>query len=273
MRRWPKPTLTFAAAMLVAASPLHAQSIVSPGSSVAGKTIAEWTGEWWNWTYTMPAADSPILDETGAKANVNQNADVFFIAGNSGGSTDRSFTVPADTPLLFPLINLGYTRSPEPLDEDGLPVWFSGKPQVGDPAPAPPDFVMNDIYSTVDNAIDTSKLQFTLNGMTAADMGVELPNHREQSGFFTNTVAVEDNWSGEPVGDWTQSVADGYWVMLDGLPQGEHTVNFGGSTFGDEPFVVDVTTNINAVPEPASPLLLMIGLAGIAIRRRRVSNH
>ncbi len=262
-------------ALLLVSSPALGQAVISPGSTVAGKTISAWTADWWSWSYSMPASQNPILDETGAFANVNQTADVFFIAGNTGGTSTRSFTVPANTPLLFPLVNVAYTRSPEPLDEDGIPVWSSGKPQVGDPAPAPPDFVRAEIFGLIDEAVDLPALQMTLNGQTASALGVDLTMHREQLESYTAVVASDENWAGEPVGNWTESVSDGYWVMLDGLPLGDHTLQFGGTVkpgyFGEEAFVVDVTANIRAVPEPTSGLTLAMfaGFLALAGRARK----
>lgn len=62
---------------------------VVPGqSTVAGKTIGEWSADWWNWANSI----SPNIfnDATGAQANENQSGPVFFVAGTSSGSRATS---------------------------------------------------------------------------------------------------------------------------------------------------------------------------------------
>ena len=79
--------------------------------------------------------------------------------------------------------------------------------------------------------------------------------------------------------------AAGYWLMIEGLTPGPHTLQFGGSSDAFTPapnccsnsevpaFSVDVTDNI-FVPEPAAAFLLLPGLTGLVafslVTRRRV---
>jgi len=76
------------------------------------------------------------------------------------------------------------------------------------------------------------------------------------------------------------SKAAGYWLMIDGLSPGPHTLRFGGSSVAFTPgancctngafpaFSQDTTANITAVPEPASALLILSGLLGMLTLRR-----
>ena len=41
------------------------------------------------------------------------------------------------------------------------------------------------------------------------------------------------------------AVSDGYWLLLNPLPLGQHTINFGGSNGG---FTLNITYNIRVVP-------------------------
>jgi len=81
-------------------------TLADPAGTHAGHTYGEWAGEWWNWLYSNPASTNPALDETGEFAGENQTAAVFFLAGNFGGSNERTFDVPADKPLFFPIITI-----------------------------------------------------------------------------------------------------------------------------------------------------------------------
>ena len=77
---------------------------------------------------------------------------------------------------------------------------------------------------------------------------------------------------GAPAGDY-QALSDGWWVDLFGLAPGPYTLHFGGtgalcvdvdctSLF---PFSIDTNDAITVVvPEPASLLLLLAGMANLA---------
>ena len=62
-------------------------------------------GAWWTWAGSEPQGQGPVEDATGANCAVNQPSDVWFLAGTSGGHAERTCDVPADTPLVFPLVN------------------------------------------------------------------------------------------------------------------------------------------------------------------------
>ena len=66
-----RPTGAVVAALAVylsAASHLHAGPVVvDAGGTVAGKTISQWTADWWNWAVTEPTGKDPFTDTTGAK--------------------------------------------------------------------------------------------------------------------------------------------------------------------------------------------------------------
>src|SRR3954453_22895353 len=85
--------LTAAVMFLIGYSPhaAGAYTILSPGAVIAGKSIADWTAEWWTWAFQAPNNANPLNDPDGRFAHVQNNGPVFFIAGNSA---TRGFTVP-----------------------------------------------------------------------------------------------------------------------------------------------------------------------------------
>ena len=89
----------------------------APGATVDGKTIADWTKDWWNWIIDGPADPFNQSDDTtGLLSHINNNGPVFFLAGNNpfssaGNNTDRFIVVSHDKEILVPLLN--NTNAPE----------------------------------------------------------------------------------------------------------------------------------------------------------------
>jgi hypothetical protein len=76
-----------------------------------GQTYGQWTVRWWQWALSMSESISPLVDETGKNAYVNQPAQgVWFLAGTIANEdhikvTHREVTVPSGRAILFPIIN------------------------------------------------------------------------------------------------------------------------------------------------------------------------
>src|SRR5438034_7507958 len=84
------------------APPASATStIVRPSEKYAGKSYGQWSAAWWQWAADISEPNSPVTDSTGANCAVNQRGPVWFLAGNTGGTTSRTCTVPADKGILF----------------------------------------------------------------------------------------------------------------------------------------------------------------------------
>jgi hypothetical protein len=79
---------------------------------VANVTLAQYppashlATNWWQWALETPASENPLTDTTGQFAAVNQSGRVWFLAGNPGGTTVRTITVPAGKALFFPIVNV-----------------------------------------------------------------------------------------------------------------------------------------------------------------------
>lgn len=186
----------------------------------AGK-YARLTAQWWQWILEQPATGNPILDMTGADAANGQpllDRNIFLLAGTFGGTVARTFAVPANTALFFPLVNsTGVAPKPAPQpkpDENQVP-------QLRTLFAAP-------LIDSVD------ELHVTLDGVSLLDSVT-----RVKSPVFHFTSPDEDALFG--AGTFT-AVSDGYWLFLPPLPTGTHVLNFGGTSDG---FTVDVTDTIH----------------------------
>ena len=191
--------------------------VAAAGSSVAGQSLAEWTADWWRWAFETPTGQNPLADTTGANAGVNQPKNVFFLAGNFGGTTVRTVTIPTGTRVFFPVLN--YVAFEEGTVEE---MRAAAAASVADP---------REMHATVDGA----------------PVGGDILSHREISPVFDIELPA-DNIIGLPPRVYEPAVSDGYWLMLSPLKPGEHTINFGG-TGNDGSFTLDVTYDVEVVPK------------------------
>jgi hypothetical protein len=255
--------------------PANAYTVLSPGAIVAGRSVADWTANWWTWGTQAPFAANPLLDTTGAFANQNNNAPVFFIGGNFTPNSviTRNFEVPAGRPILLPMINL-FDFEPVPPLPQGTSL-------------ADRTIAANLVVQAWLSAVDPQSLFASIDGNA-------VPNpvdHLEVSGIFdigpVQVGSLLEDFFGVPAGtDAFPAKSGGYWLMIDGLTPGMHELHFGGASAdwsvdtgtpigveGGNAFSTDTTDFINVVaaPEPASALLLLSGIAGLLWHRRR--NH
>lgn len=247
MRPMTLRTLGLVAVLVLPFASTHAGAVVlPPGSVVEGRTIGDWGAEFWRWSFGFSAPNDPFNDPTGALANMNQTAPVFFVAGTTGGFSDRSFTVPAGHYLLIPLLVAEFSQL-----------------ELG-------DFSLSEaqIRAEVNGLVDLiDELHASIDGVDVPD----LFSHRSESAAF-EYEAAPNNIIGVPPGNSGIAVAGGYWLLLTPLAAGEtHALEFGGGVSAFD-YRVNVLANITAVPEPSTLALASLPLSAIgflASRRRR----
>jgi hypothetical protein len=198
------------------AAPAPEALIYDAGATVKGKTIGEWSAEWWKWALSFGGDQNPFNDPTGANAGLKQKGPVFFAAGTSGGDAVRTFEVNGNKPILVPLL-----------------VTELSELELGEGA---------DVRGEVNALADLiDQLHFSVDGVEI-DEAELFANHRHESPDF-EFVAAEGNPIGVPAGDSGLAVADGSWVMLRPLGKGTHTVSYGGGISSFD-FAVSVDATI-----------------------------
>jgi len=260
-----KITVSALAAIVLGLQGAATAAVISPGTSVAGHTQLEWSEQWWQWIMSIPKSTNPLVDPNGDNATRDNNRAVFFLAGTLGGpSGPRTLDVPAGRPIFFPMINA--------IDfESGPNSCFGANP----PLPGTPlACALGQISGGLTRASNVSAV---IDGVTVVDDANKDLFRQTSTSFFDLTLADDDvfgfNSFGFPAGFYPgSSVSDGYWVMLNGLSPGIHTIDFSG-TLGGGTFSVSVTDTLLLVPEPSSVLLLTFGVLALAGTMRRCASH
>ncbi|HUL82020.1 MAG TPA: hypothetical protein VL131_07755 [Gammaproteobacteria bacterium] len=179
----------------------HDTRVVRAGGSAAGKTIGEWTGEWWQ--AAIEASDFPFPVGGVQPGALGGSRPVFFAVASPGpGFTVYTYTVPRGKFVLLPL----YTYS-----------WAVQSSE--DPCSA---------YACAARLSDrfvraTKAMSVSIDGEE-----VEHPfEHFERTPQFFEADAPVDGWwaGGDPAfaGPWF-GYASGYWLMLKPLSPGRHVV-------------------------------------------------
>jgi len=189
-------------------SPSRDPAVFPPNSHPYGLSYGQWSAKWWQWAVSIPISNSPITDTTGENCDVNQQGHVWFLAGTAGNPIDqpvmRTCTIPVGTAILFPMINAE---------------WSTAEGNCPNPVLPP-----TDLRACANSQMDgVTQLEASIDGVPLNNLKM----FRAESPLFQFT-AVEDNPFGIPEGT-TDSVADGFWVMLPPLRPGTHTISFGGS--------------------------------------------
>jgi hypothetical protein len=199
-------------------------AVFTPDAKPYGLTYGEWTARWWQWAFSMPEADSPLVDDTGENCANNQSGPVWFLAGTFGGAVTRQCTIPSDKAILIAIINVECDSATDPT--------FDTESELRSCAKADQDTVITK--------------EITVDGVNIGN----LDNYRFQSELF-NLTYPENNIAGIAP-QTAKAISDGFWIMLKPLPAGSHEIHFkaalGNPTVaGTTNFAVDVTYRLTVV--------------------------
>jgi len=181
-----------------------------------GENIDALTQASWRWLMSIPPGVSPIDAVDGVNCGINQQGPFWFVGGPIGQSFSTTCTIPAGTAIVVP-VNAYLDDYPCP-----NPAF---KPAVGQSLES---FLQGDVAGVIDT-VSLAEAQLD---------GKPLRARRVTTGLFPFTGA--DGLTGfDPcvTGSPQVGVSDGYWVFIDPLPRGDHSlllrsVNVFGSTQG-----------------------------------------
>lgn len=169
--------------------------VYSKDSSPFGIPYSEWMAKWWQWTFSVPAAQHPRDQYTPEKCAANQEGPVWFLADQLGGKEERTCTIPAGKAVMIPLLTGECdTSTAEDKTDEGLRRCA----------------MAGDEHGVIEASVDDKKIK-------------NLEQYRTQSGYFDVNI-VEGNIYEQPAGTY-RAFADGYFVFLEPLAPGNHTAN------------------------------------------------
>jgi hypothetical protein len=228
-------TVSTAAPQTQAQGNLGNPGILPPNSHPFGHTYGEWSAKWWQFVFSIPAPDNPLLNDD--KCTVGQSGKVWFLTGKFCVGTGcppvlnvvRTCRIPSGTALFFPIANseVDNLGVDPPLSLEELRE-FARQFQDG----------VQSMSAEIDGR--------PVNGLSPA---ISSP-YRVVSPVFDYTIPENNIYQaiGLPFGAQTvqDAVADGAFLMLAPLSVGQHTIRFTASFGGG--FGFDVTYFINVVP-------------------------
>ena len=218
-----KPALLATAILLLAAAlPALAgkgnagnPGILPPQCVAYGKTYADWSVKWWQWVFSLPATNSPILD-TGDDCSAGQSGPVWFLAGAFVGTTNaRSCTIPAGLALFFPIAN-GWNDNTD--------------------CPSYDAFSVEELVGLATGFVDSaSGMSCTIDGVPVKGLDDPMTSpYRVGPQVFSYTLASTDNILANhfglaciPNGIMVATAAeDGVYLLLAPLSAGQHIIQF-----------------------------------------------
>ena len=203
--------------------------IFPPGGKPYGLPYDKHIENFWKWTLGIPAKDNPINDPTGEKCatgQLNTNSSVFYLAFNNGGISERTCKVPAGEGLFIPVMQ----------------VELSDKDTPG---------------ATVEELKLSAKTDQDSVNSLYLKIGDKEYNFDDLRKYRTDTDGFDVDYADNGIfgiveGGPTKAVADGYYIMTDPLPKGNHTVHYKSSLSCLDPgcaepnFAQDIKYNIIA---------------------------
>jgi len=176
-------------------------TVVPPDGKYHGKTYAEWSGEAVEWALELPLEGHPATDSPDFDITAGQHGNVWFLTGPLG-TVERSGTIPKNKALLITIANVDASSLEAPP--------FYGATEDEQRA----------IAEFFGDHIQPASLVCTIDGVPVENL--------DQYRFTSPQVdfTAPSPWLfGEIGGDGT-AVAVGYYLLVEPLSRGQHTIHF-----------------------------------------------
>lgn len=183
-----------------------AVNIFSPENEPHGLTYEQHIMNFWQWLLSIPKDQNPWNDVTGSHCSAGQegtNSSVFYLSGNGGGKSERVCTMPANKSALLPIMVVEWSSKEAP--GASIEDLHSSAKQDQDS--------VNSLYLKIDDREWNYK---------------DLINYRTHTDAF-DVVFPDSGIMGVTEGGPSKVVADGFYIITEPLPEGNHTIQYKGS--------------------------------------------
>ena len=206
--------------------------VIPPQASFRGLTYGEWAAAWWQATFATPGEGANHPLSTGGAIEGREGV-VFLIGSPRPAGSPRvslTATIPSGTPLFLPVITAECSVYEDP------PFHGDDEPSLRTCATGLVDFV-SDVSVNID--------------------GRPVTAHRVASPLFEWGPLPAANYFAAPTGTTSDSVADGYFVMVPPLGVGVHRIQGTASVaaFGlevDAEWVITVEPRVAFTAQPTA---------------------
>ena len=178
---------------------------VVPPTSMKYGGYAELSAAEVKWALEFPLAGHPAIDSPDFDISAGQTGDIWFLGGPFG-TVERTCTIPENKALFITLANAEVSSLEPP--ESG----FHGDTEAE----------QRELAKYYADHIVTTSLRCTVDGEPVKD----LERYRVSSPQFEFTAPTP--WIFGETGGYGTSVGDGYYVLIEPLPIGQHTIHFEG---------------------------------------------
>jgi hypothetical protein len=204
-------------------------NIFPPGSKPYGLPYDKHIENFWKWSLAIPAKENPVDDPTGEKCATGQsntNSSPFYLAFNNGGISERTCKVLAGKGLIIPIMQVEISDKEIP----------GATPEELKLAAKTDQDSVNSLYLKIDD----KEYNFE-----------DLRKYRMNTDIFEVDYA-DNGIFGVIEGGPSKVAADGYYIITEPLPKGNHTVHYKSSLSCLDPgcaepnFAQDIKYNIVA---------------------------
>jgi hypothetical protein len=224
----------------------EAFSIAPIDSQPYGKSYGEWSGAWWQWCYSIPPDVNPVLtDPTGKYASLGQSGPVWFLAGTFNNETAvRKVVVPQGKALFFPIINYNWVNFPEYGDNP----WSPEQEAMARGLAAQVIESAGELSCEIDGVVVADLMDYRCQTPTDGAYMVKLPRNNIWDVWLPLYGLDVD----VPAGSYGPCIDDGYYLMLEPLAAGKHTIHFAVNGGLDVTYLLTVENTRPVVLPPAS---------------------
>jgi hypothetical protein len=194
---------------LVVAMPIASGQTEPPVTD--SQTLGELGAEWWTWALEEPRSTNPLQDKDKASqcegTTTFEGGEVLFLAGTfSGNEVTRECTVSSETWIFFPVVNTVNLEPTGTFTEQQLRTLSNRQ---------------------MNRFLARSTMFVTVDGVPIA---ISEQENRADTELFTVNLPKNNVFGVKP--EPYDAVADGVWVLLPPLSEGEYEIKFGGTFNG-----------------------------------------